>query len=146
MRFYILRFYILRLLWFEFKNHLHMLRILAAFSLSICLPFFVPAQQTQTQPYNVLFIAVDDLNCDINSYGNRAMHTPNLDRLARMGTQFNRAYCQFPWCSPSRTSVMTSLRPNRFQSEVLEGETIRIVFPPDSQATAREHWKRLPYP
>jgi len=38
----------------------------------------------QQQPYNVLFIAVDDMNCDLNCYGNEAVHSPNLDRLARM--------------------------------------------------------------
>ena len=62
--------------------------------------------------YNVLFIAVDDLTSNLSSYGDPIAKTPNFDRLANMGVQFNNAYCQIPLCNPSRASVMTGLRPD----------------------------------
>jgi uncharacterized sulfatase len=61
---------------------------------------------------NVIFIASDDLNNHLGAYGHSLVKTPNLDRLARRGRVFERAYTQFPWCSPSRTSLMTGLRPD----------------------------------
>ena len=64
------------------------------------------------KPLNILFIAADDLNVDIGCYGNKQMKTPNLDRLAKLGVRFDRAYCQQALCGPSRASVMTGLRPN----------------------------------
>ncbi|MHC4675314.1 MAG: sulfatase [Planctomycetota bacterium] len=62
---------------------------------------------------NVLFIAVDDLNDWVAVMGGHPeVNTPHIDRLARRGVLFTRAYCSAPACNPSRASLLTGLRPS----------------------------------
>lgn len=70
------------------------------------------AESIQVVKPNVLFIAVDDLRPSMGCYGDEHAITPNMDRLASRGVQFNRAYCQVAVCNPSRASLMTGLRPD----------------------------------
>lgn len=60
---------------------------------------------------NVLFISTDDCCTRLSIYSN-PIKAPNLEHLAKSSVRFDRAYCQYPWCSPSRTSLMTGLAPD----------------------------------
>lgn len=61
---------------------------------------------------NILWICTDQQRYDtVNCYGNPYVKTPNMDRLAKMGVKFNRAYSQSPVCAPSRASFLTGRYP-----------------------------------
>lgn len=64
---------------------------------------------------NVLFIAVDDLRPELGAYGASYIKSPNIDRIAKAGVTFSRAYCQQAVCSPTRSSLMTGTRPDTTQ-------------------------------
>lgn len=75
-----------------------------------------PAEKpAEARKPNVLFLIADDLNCDLHCYGHPQVKTPHIDRLAARGVRFEHAYCQFPLCSPSRSSFLTGRRPNATQ-------------------------------
>ncbi|MDG5490079.1 sulfatase [Psychroserpens sp. SPM9] len=73
--------------------------------------------KTETKPNgqkkNILFFAIDDLKPLLSNYGASQMHTPNFDRLAKMGMTFTNAHVQYAVCGPSRASVMTGANPDR---------------------------------
>src|SRR5690349_1298154 len=73
---------------------------------------FTASRAFAQEKRNVLFIIVDDLRPELGCYGNTIVKTPNIDRLARNGVTFTRAYCQQSVCTPSRTSFLTGLRPD----------------------------------
>ena len=71
----------------------------------------VTKAQQKSKP-NILFIAIDDFKPLTGSYGNVKIKTPNIDRLAKMGTVFLNNHCQQSVCGPSRASLLTGLRPD----------------------------------
>ena len=79
------------------------------------------APPAQARP-NVLFIPIDDLRDWVHYLGTNAqVQTPHLDRLAARGVSFTRSYCAAPVCNPSRTALLTGLRP--WTSGVYDNET-----------------------
>lgn len=71
-----------------------------------------PIDGAETKRPNVLFIAVDDLNNEaLGLRSDSRAKTPHLERLARRGVLFTKAYCAAPACNPSRVSVMTGVAP-----------------------------------
>ncbi|MDC0322245.1 sulfatase-like hydrolase/transferase, partial [Verrucomicrobiales bacterium] len=80
--------------------------LLALFSLTTI------GQAQESRP-NILLITIDDLNDWIGCLGGHPQaRTPNMDRLAERGVLFTNAHCNAPICGPSRTSLMTGMRPS----------------------------------
>ncbi|WP_217494479.1 sulfatase [Nibricoccus aquaticus] len=71
----------------------------------------VAAATGTERPLNVLFILSDDLRTDLGSYGHPLAQTPAIDRLGAQGVRFENAYCQYPLCNPSRTSMLIGRYP-----------------------------------
>ncbi|MCL4203096.1 MAG: sulfatase [Pirellulaceae bacterium] len=103
--------------------------------------FVAPAGAAEQRP-NVLFIPVDDLRTELGCYGAEHIRSPHIDRLAKDGTVFLRAYCQQAVCSPSRTSLMTGLRPD--STKVYDLVTHFRTHVPDV-VTLGQHFKQNGY-
>lgn len=93
---------------------------------------------------NVLFIAIEDFNPEhLGCYGGQAL-TPNIDRVAAEGMVFRNAFCDVAVCNPSRTALLTGLRP---QSSGVYGnaDDWRELALPKIGFTMPQHFKNNGY-
>lgn len=116
------------------------MRLPLALALLACLSAF--AAETRK---NVLLLVSDDCGPRMGTYGGEAL-TPNIDALARSGVRFDRAYCQYALCNPSRTSFLTGLRPDttgvydnamEFRKVIPDMVTMPQMFKNNGYAVAR---------
>jgi arylsulfatase A-like enzyme len=94
-----------------------------------------PAVHVRKRPLNVLFFMSDDMRPELACYGSRFQaHSPNIDRLASRGVRFDRNFCQFPLCNPSRSSLFTGHPPH----------TTRVLGNSASVRDLHPDWVTLP--
>ena len=104
--------------------------------------FFVLTVGTTGRP-NVLFIAVDDLRDWVGHLGGHPnATTPHIDRLAKRGVSFTRAYCSAPLCNPSRISLLTGVAPSK-SGVYGNGEKLRQKLP--DAVTLMQHFRASGY-
>ncbi len=94
------------------------------------------------KPNNVLFIAVDDLKPILNCYGSMEAITPNIDKLAAVGTVFLNAHCQQALCGPSRVSLLTGYYPDTIGIYGMQSK-LREMYP--DMLTIPQHFKNNGY-
>lgn len=90
------------------------------------------------QKMNIVFILADDLGwSDCTLYGNTKLYqTPNLERLAKRGVTFTRAYSASPLCSPTRSSILTGQTPARTGITQPNCHLPQVILKPSVMATA----------
>jgi len=79
----------------------------AAALAALTIPLAAQAAPRPAQPYNIVFILVDDLRFDAMGFLTPGLKTPNIDHLARNGVYFPNAVVTSSLCSPSRATILT---------------------------------------
>ena len=90
------------------------------------------AQKISKKPLNVVWISCEDMGPVLSAYGNKAVHTPNIDRLANEGIKYTNAYATVGVCAPSRFSIITGMYPARLGAHNMRtGDHNNFKWPED---------------
>ena len=85
-------------------------------TLSLVLFLLIVAKGKGESPPNVLWFVIDDMSANFSCYGEKTIKTPAVDRLAKEGLLFTRAYATSPVCSTFRSSLITGMYQNSIGS------------------------------
>lgn len=92
----------------------------------------VNGQNTKIKPPNIIWISVEDMGPVLSIYGNEALNTPNIDRLAKEGVKYTNAYATVGVCAPSRFSIITGMYPTRLGAHNMRtGDHNNFKWPED---------------
>jgi N-sulfoglucosamine sulfohydrolase len=83
-----------------------MIKKVFLFSVLLCGPLLSYAQQEKP---NIIWIVCEDISPFIGAYGNKELHTPNIDKLAQEGVRYNHVYSTAGVCAPSRSAIITGM-------------------------------------
>jgi len=102
-------------------------------------PYAQPTRNKMTDRPNILLITSDQEHWSTIGHMHPERETPNLDRLCREGTRFNRAYCPNPTCTPTRASIITGKYPSQHGAYSLGTKL------PESEHTVGEDFQAAGY-
>ena len=97
-----------------------------ALLLLACAASWLPAAENAARP-NIVWIVGEDLGPELGCYGDTNAITPNIDRLAREGVRFTRAFTHAPVCAPSRSGLITGMYPTTTGAHHMRSE---LLAPP----------------
>jgi uncharacterized sulfatase len=101
---------------------------LALISVSICSMALIQTSgrnSAAAQLPNIVFIIGEDLGPELGCYGDKLARTPNIDRLAREGARFIRAFTHAPVCAPSRSGLITGQYPTTIGSHHMRSTLLK---------------------
>ena len=108
---------------------------MAVASAAVSFPAVLRGAEKKSRRPNVLFLMADDMRVELGCYASRFnAKTPSLDALAKFGVRFDRNFCQFPLCNPSRASLLTGRKPS----------TTGVLGNRTDFRTAHPDWTTLP--